>query len=184
MKVGEEFIYPNIIRHTWLINGLTFYTQTLETKEKCDSKPLFFCGYLSASRTLFKSSGRQLPPLQNGEVRKENFLRTSLSLDFSECICRPVEEVVGPMGWICIGGDLIDRRGVEKVIGEQGTGRFQGDWLKGECYCSVGSLPLKVLSLAWTGLLGFESRLKPLNRFDIFLYWLITMKWGGGGKQT
>lgn len=30
-------------------------------------------------------------------------------------------------GLIYIGGDLIDRRGVEKVIGEQGTGRFQGD---------------------------------------------------------
>ena len=98
MKVGEEFLYPSIIRHTWLIQGLTFYTQTLETKEKCDSKPLFFCGYLSVSRTLFKSSGRQLPPLQNGEVRKENFLRTYLSLDFSECICRPLEGVVGPMG--------------------------------------------------------------------------------------
>lgn len=132
------------------------------------------------SRTLFKSSGHQLPHLQIGEIRKDNFLRTYLSLDFSECICRPVEVVVGPMGWICIGGDLIDRRGIEKVIGGQGTGRFQGDWLKGECYCSVGSLPLAFLSLAWTGLLGFESRLKPLNRFDIYLYWLICNGERGG----
>lgn len=57
-----------------------------------------------------------------------------------------------------------------KRIGQQCTERFPRRILL------LQKTPSAVVALAWAKLLWFESRLKLLARFGLFLYWLITMK--------